>query len=106
MKKTLDYKSIFLVIAISYLPFIGCAPMKKAPETKLEAWWKSYKKNFILPEGRVQRPEHGFDTVSEGQAYAMLFSVFINDKNTFDLIFGWTEGHLSRSNKHGDHLLA
>lgn len=106
MKKTLDYKSIFLVIAISYLPFIGCAPMRKAPETQLETWWKLYKKNFILPDGRVQRPEHDFDTVSEGQAYAMIFSVFLNDKETFDLIFGWTEERLSRSNKHGDRLLA
>lgn len=102
----LNYKNIFFVITIFCLPFIGCINMKRPAEKEVETWWKSYKKNFILPEGRVQRPEHGFDTVSEGQAYAMLFSVFMNDKNTFDLIYSWTEKHLSRNDKHGDSLLA
>ena len=80
--------------------------MQKQPEQSLETWWESYKRNFILPDGRVQRPEHGFDTVSEGQAYAILFSVFMNDKDTFDLIYQWTEQYLSRKNNYGDHLLA
>ncbi|GAN33710.1 MAG: endoglucanase [Candidatus Brocadia sp. AMX2] len=102
----MNYKNIFFVITILCLPFIGCTAMKRPPETQLQTWWRSYKKNFILPDGRVQRPEHDFDTVSEGQAYAMLFSVFMKDKNTFDLIFDWTEKHLSRSRKHGDSLLA
>lgn len=80
--------------------------MKKPQEKHSDIWWQSYKSNFILPNGRVQRPEHDFDTVSEGQAYAMLFSVFMNDKKTFDLIYDWTEKHLSRNIKNGDHLLA
>ncbi len=102
----MNHKNAIFVLAIIFISFIGCIEMKRPPEKPLEIWWKSYKKNFILPDGRVQRPEHDFDTVSEGQAYAMLFSVFMNDKNTFNLIFGWTEEHLSRSSKHGDHLLA
>ena len=106
MKKILNYKNILFVITIFCLPFIGCINMKRPSETPLETWWKSYKKSFILPDGCVQRPEHDFDTVSEGQAYAMLFSVFMDDKNMFDLIYDWTEKHLSRSKKHGDHLLA
>jgi len=80
--------------------------MEKKPELSLETWWKSYKKNFILPDGRVQRPEPDSDTVSEGQAYAMIFSFFMGDKDTFHLIYGWTEKHLSRENIYGDHLLA
>lgn len=106
MKECLNHKKGFFVIVVVCLSFIGCIEMKRPPEKPLETWWKSYKKNFILPEGRVQRPEHDFDTVSEGQAYAMLFSVFMNDKNTFDLIFGWTDERLSRSKNNGDHLLA
>lgn len=102
----LNYKNIFLVIIIFCLPYSGCTDMKRYPDTRLETWWKSYKKNFVLPDGRVQRPEHGFDTVSEGQAYAMIFCVFMDDKKAFDLIYGWTEEHLSRGNKHGDQLLA
>ncbi|MCF6154863.1 MAG: cellulase [Candidatus Brocadia sp.] len=106
MKKSLNYKNIIFILGFFCLTCIGCITMKRPPETQLETWWKLYKKNYILPDGRVQRPEHGLDTVSEGQAYAMLFSVFLNDKETFDLIFGWTEEHLSRSNKQGDRLLA
>lgn len=102
----MNAKNILLVITIFCLPFSGCTAMKTLPETPLKTWWKSYKKNFILSDGRVQRPEHDFDTVSEGQAYAMLFSAFLNDKNTFDLILSWTEEHLSRIRKHGDSLLA
>jgi endoglucanase len=101
-------KRIFIVIVLLFtLSCIGCIrTMQKQPEQSLETWWESYKRNFILPDGRVQRPEHGFDTVSEGQAYAILFSVFMNDKDTFDLIYQWTERYLSRKNNYGDHLLA
>ena len=56
--------------------------------------------------GRVQRTEHGFDTVSEEQAYAIIFSVFTEDRDTFDLIYDWTKKHLSRKNKEGCHFLA
>ncbi|OOP57108.1 MAG: hypothetical protein AYP45_05310 [Candidatus Brocadia carolinensis] len=99
-------KIISFAIGLICLFVSGCSDMKISPEKPLELWWKSYKKNFILPDGRVQCPEHEYDTVSEGQAYAMLFAVFMKDKETFDLIFRWTEEHLSRGSKHGDHLLA
>ena len=80
--------------------------MQKQLEQSLETWWESYKRNFILLVGRVQRTEHGFDTVSEGQAYAIILSVFTEDRDTFDLIYDWTKKHLSRKNKEGDHFLA
>lgn len=102
----LQVKKISFALGLICLFTGGCADMKISPEKPLETWWKSYKNNFILPDGRVQRPEHEYDTVSEGQAYAMIFAVFMNDKEMFDLIFRWTEEHLSRDGKHGDHLLA
>lgn len=99
-------KKISFTIGLICLFFSGCSDMKISPEKPLETWWKLYKENFLLPDGRIQRPEHEYDTVSEGQAYAMIFAVFMNDKNAFDLIFRWTEEHLSRDSNHGDHLLA
>ncbi|MBM2833120.1 MAG: Cellulase [Candidatus Brocadiaceae bacterium] len=101
-------KRIFIVIVLLLtLSCIGCIrTMEKKPELSLKTWWELYKQSFVQPDGRVQRPEHGFDTVSEGQAYAMLFSVFMEDRDTFDLIYNWTEKHLSRKNEKGDHLLA
>ncbi|KKO18738.1 MAG: glycosyl hydrolase family 8 [Candidatus Brocadia sp.] len=99
-------KRIIFALSMLYLFISGCSEMRISPEKQLRAWWKSYKKNFLLPDGRIQRPEHAYDTVSEGQAYAMIFSVFMDDKEAFDWIFRWTENHLGRSRKYGDHLLA
>lgn len=68
--------------------------------------WRGYKKFFIEENGRVFRPLNNFDTVSEGQAYAMLLAVWMDDRNTFDRCYQWAERNLSRINKFGDHLLA
>jgi endo-1,4-beta-D-glucanase Y len=50
--------------------------------------WTTYKAAFVVSGGgstlRVQRPENGNDTVSEGIGYGMLMAVFMNDKPTFD----------------------
>ncbi len=67
--------------------------------------WQSYK-HYFIKNGRVIRPKNDFDTVSEGQAYAMLRAVWMNDRKTFDEVYSWTETHLSRLQKHQDHLLA
>ena len=99
-------KLIVLLICIFCIPHLGFDTNQNSPEKQLNAWWESYKKIFILRSGCVQRPENDYDTVSEGQAYAMLFSVFMNDKKTFDRIYSWTEEHLSRNKRNGDHLLA
>lgn len=68
--------------------------------------WSGYGKRFILPDGRVQRPRNGGDTVSEGQAYALLIASLLDDRKTFDRVLDWTEAHLSRKGRTGDHLLA
>jgi endoglucanase len=53
----------------------------------------------------VKRPKEG-DTVSEGQAYAMLRAVWMDDKEAFDRSYRWAEKNLSRKEKFGDNLLA
>lgn len=70
----------------------------------LKNTWNGYKHYFIESSGRVSRNKEE-DTVSEAQAYAMLRSVWMNDKETFDRCYGWTEHNLSRKNKTGDNLL-
>ncbi|MDD5255228.1 MAG: glycosyl hydrolase family 8 [Candidatus Omnitrophica bacterium] len=66
--------------------------------------WEGYKHVFI-EEGKVIRPREA-DTVSEGQAYAMLRAVWMGDKETFDACYAWSERHLSRQPEKGDNLLA
>jgi endoglucanase len=44
--------------------------------------------------GRVVRWDQGGDTVSEGEAYAMLLSVAVGNRSRFDAAWGWTRAHL------------
>lgn len=53
-------------------------------------------------DGRVVRSDEGGDTVSEGQAYAMLIALAIDDRERFGEIWEWTRANLQRS----DGLLA
>lgn len=92
----------------------GCAvPLQPEPqpsggtiESVLAITWEGYRERFIQADGRVIRPKDGSDTVSEGQAYALLRAVWMNDRETFDRVYRWTEAHLSRQRARGDHLLA
>jgi endo-1,4-beta-D-glucanase Y len=47
-------------------------------------------------DGRVVRHDQGGDTVSEGQAYAMLLSVASGDRDRFARVWDWTRSHLRR----------
>ena len=51
---------------------------------------------YVDPDGRVVRRDQDGDTVSEGQAYAMLVAVAIGDRATFDAVWSWTRQHLLR----------
>lgn len=71
----------------------------------LDRLWDGYR-HYYLRGGRVIRPKNGDDTVSEGQAYAMLRAVWLGDRATFDAVYQWTEENLSRVARFDDHLLA
>jgi endoglucanase len=57
---------------------------------------------YVGPDGRVSRPDQGDDTVSEGQAYALLLAAAVDDHARFDRVWGWTSANLLRA----DGLLA
>jgi endoglucanase len=54
----------------------------------------SFLRGYELPDGRVTRRDQGGDTVSEGEAYAMLLSVAAGDRPRFDAAWAWTRTHL------------
>ena len=59
--------------------------------------WTKYKSTFIVASGntlRVQRPEDGNDTVSEGMGYAMIAAMYMTDKPTFDGLWAYVSQHL------------
>jgi endoglucanase len=62
----------------------------------------AYRDRFIQGDGRVIDREANDRTVSEGQAYAMLRAVMINDPDTFNRTFIWAENNLRRKNEAGE----
>lgn len=54
----------------------------------------SFLARYERPGGRVVRWDQGGDTVSEGEAYAMLLSVAAGDRARFDAAWDWTRTHL------------
>ncbi|HEX4109799.1 MAG TPA: glycosyl hydrolase family 8 [Solirubrobacteraceae bacterium] len=49
---------------------------------------------YELSDGRVSRLDQGGDSVSEGQAYAMLVSAALGDRARFQAAWQWAEQHL------------
>lgn len=52
-----------------------------------------------VDDGRVLRTDQGGDTVSEGQAYAMLVAVGLGDEETFAAVWSWTRENLQRPDR-------
>ncbi len=88
----------------------GCGGEKKATiadvDRVLQASWKSYRQHFISPEGRVVISERSGESISEGQAYALLRAVWAGDRDTCSRVYAWTWMNLSRRAGPGDALLA
>lgn len=49
---------------------------------------------FVSSNGRVERADQGGDTVSEGQAYALLMAAAAGDRGRFLSVWSWTQHHL------------
>jgi cellulose synthase (UDP-forming) len=63
---------------------------------------ESFFARYVRHDGRVVRTDQGGDTVSEGQAYAMLLAVALDDRSRFEAVWRWTRRNLQRD----DGLLA
>lgn len=62
--------------------------------------WASFKRRFMLPEGRVVDTGNNGVSHTEGQGIGMLAAVHFNDRETFDKLLDWTRQHLSRATDH------
>lgn len=69
-----------------------------SPYTLLSSSWENYKVKFINSDGRVIDPSRNNLTTSEGQSYALLRAVWMDDKPTFDKVWNWTKNNLKRPN--------
>jgi endoglucanase len=89
--------------------FLAALPISTPNRKLLAESWDGYRKNFIQTDGRVvDFQESDRRSTSEGQAYAMLRAVFINDPKTFALTLNWAENNLQRKegSKYTDNLWA
>lgn len=67
--------------------------------TPCAAWsqWQAFKAGYLSADGRVVDGSTAQKiTVSEGQAYALLFALVANDRSAFDKILQWTENNLAQ----------
>lgn len=67
----------------------------------LQQSWQVYRQRFIQGDGRVIDREANDRSISEGQAYALLRAVMIDDRETFDRVLQWSETNLQRRNPNG-----
>ncbi len=70
-------------------------------DADVQAGWTKYKQTLIVDGGdgslRVRRPGDSNDTVSEGISYGLLFSVYMNEKDTFDKLWKYEQKFLDSS---------
>jgi endo-1,4-beta-D-glucanase Y len=84
-------------------------PEGTANRELLEESWDIYRQQFIQADGRVIDYQDSDRSTSEGQAYAMLRAVIIDDPTTFALTLEWAEKNLHRlsdNNARADQLWA
>lgn len=87
------------------LPLSVPPPAAASDEAAPDAWRTAahhFLDTYVDDDGRVVRHDEGGDTVSEGQAYALLVAMAVDDEATFDRVWDWTATHLRRD----DGLLA
>jgi len=85
------------------------SPEQKTKESVVPAIlgesWAHYVARFIQADGRVIDHKGGGVSTSEGQAYAMLRAVWMQDRSTFDKTYQWGINNLNAQIRR-DHLWA
>lgn len=72
---------------------LACNSNESCSQVLTESW-ETYKSFFIQSDGRVIDYRSNNSTTSEGQSYALLRAVWVNDRNTFDNVLSWTNRNL------------
>ncbi|MCJ8283011.1 MAG: glycosyl hydrolase family 8, partial [Rivularia sp. ALOHA_DT_140] len=95
-KKSWQSSTSISVVSDNRVGFISSLPESTPNRELLVESWDSYRRRFIQRDGRVIDYEASDRSTSEGQAYAMLRAVLIDDAATFALTLNWGENNLRR----------
>lgn len=90
---------IVILVLCSTLGFASFSQPPGDLETTLEKSWHFYKTRFMVDGQRVESNHYG-GTITEGQSYALLKAVWMNDRPTFDRTWQWTRRNMQRPDDH------
>jgi endo-1,4-beta-D-glucanase Y len=95
---TVACTAALLLHVCSALPIKSRGTMQDV-QTKYNAWKTRFVVNVGTDQARVQRPENGGDTVSEGMGYGMLLAVHFNDHTLFTKMWQYVRAgnHLNQN---------
>ena len=79
-----------LALAIFTAPLAGAAALQPAARASAIAFLNRY----VASDGRVVRVDQGNDTVSGGQAQAMLLAAALGQRGRFASVWGWARRHI------------
>ncbi|HET7488644.1 MAG TPA: glycosyl hydrolase family 8 [Acidimicrobiales bacterium] len=89
--------AVLLAAALAACGSRGRATLSTAhPSGAASAAVADFFARYVDGDGRVVRRDQGGDTVSEGQAYAMLLAVAVGDRARFERVWGWAAANLQR----------
>ena len=81
-------RSVILVVAAAVATSCGTPEWPRL--------WTAYQSTFLDGQIRVIDRDSGDRTTSDGQAYAMFFTLVANDRARFDTLLRWTEINLAK----------
>ena len=87
----LKYWSLILILFVA-------TPLARSAELCGAPWplWEEFARTHIQTDGRVIDYDAGSISTSEGQSYALFFSLVAGDKKHFDSILKWTNDNLAQ----------
>jgi len=89
-----------LVVAVVVVLVVGRdgsdTPVPEAGDVVSSEAADRFLADYVDDDGRVVRRDEGDDTVSEGQAYALLLAVATGDEDRFAQVWEWTKKQLQR----------
>jgi endoglucanase len=63
---------------------------------ELRAIWEAYAAEYISADGRVIDYRNAATSTSEGQSYALVRALWMEDRGTFDRVLAWTAANLQK----------
>jgi endoglucanase len=83
-------KTLFIALVL------GLLAMHTAKAEARWPLWDSYKARFLDQSGRIMDHDADDRTTSEGQSYALFFSLVANDRASFDRVLSWTQTNIAK----------